>query len=71
MSFASGSDCLDDLNSLREEALYKELCLGGISLRAMGDFLRSFSSISMENLSDELVDHSDVTDFMKFWIECK
>ena len=56
MSFASGSDCLDDLNSLREEALYKELCLGGISSRAMGDFLRSFSSISMENLSDELVD---------------
>ena len=53
-SFAAGSDCLDDFNDLREEALYKELCLGGISSRSMGDFLRSFSSMSMENLNDEI-----------------
>lgn len=56
MSFASGSDCLDDFNELREEGLYQELCLGGISSRAMGDFLRSFSSLSLENLSEELCD---------------
>ena len=54
LSFAAGSDCLDDFDELREEVLYKELCYGGISSRAMGDFLRSFSAISLENLSDEL-----------------
>ena len=73
MSFASGSDCIDDLNELREEALFKELCLGGISARAMGDFLRSFSSMSLENLGNELSDialnlrmrtHPDDLDFI-------
>ena len=73
MSFASGSDCIDDLNELREEALFKELCLGGISSRAMGDFLRSFSSMSLENLGNELSDialnlrmrtHPDDLDFI-------
>ena len=73
LSFAAGSDCLDDFNELREEALYKELCFGGISSRAMGDFLRSFSSISLENLSAELSDialnlrlrtHPDELDFI-------
>lgn len=73
MSFASGSDCLDDFDGLREEGLYKELCVGGISSRAMGDFLRSFSSLSLENLSDELSDialnlrmrtHPDELDFI-------
>jgi hypothetical protein len=56
MSFGAGSDCLDDFDELRNEGLYKELCFGGISSRAMGDFLRSFSSLSLENLSDELAD---------------
>ena len=73
LSFAAGSDCLDDFNELREEALYKELCFGGISSRAMGDFLRSFSSISLENLSAEFSDialnlrlrtHPDELDFI-------
>lgn len=54
LAFATGSDCLDDLNELRQEALYKELCFGGISSRAMGDFLRSFSSLSLESLNEEL-----------------
>jgi hypothetical protein len=73
LSFASGIDCLDDFNELRDESLYKELCFGGISSRAMGDFLRSFSSMSLENLSAELGDialnlrlrtHPDDLDFI-------
>jgi hypothetical protein len=56
LSFGAGSDCLDDFDVLRDEGLYKELCMGGVSSRALGDFLRSFSSLSLENLGDELGD---------------
>jgi len=56
LSFTSGSDCLDDFNGLRKESLNKELWVGGIFNLAMGDFLRSFSSMSLESLSAELCD---------------
>ncbi|MDD4975574.1 MAG: IS1380 family transposase [Bacteriovorax sp.] len=57
-SFASGSDCLDDLNEIRNESLYAELCSGGVSARAMGDFLRSFRFNSIDKFRDFLVEQS-------------
>src|SRR5690606_17436717 len=56
--FATGNDCLDDLDELREESLYSELTSGGVSSRAMGDFLRSFSNVSLLEIADRLVDLS-------------
>src|SRR5690606_2023383 len=57
-NFASGNDCLDDLDELRQESLFSELSSGGVSSRAMGDFLRSFSDVSILEIADRLVDLS-------------
>jgi hypothetical protein len=56
--FASGNDCLDDLDEARQESLFSELTSGGVSSRSMGDFLRSFSNISLMEIADRLVDLS-------------
>jgi hypothetical protein len=46
------------LDELRQESLYSELSSGGVSSRAMGDFLRSFSNVSLLEIADRLVDLS-------------
>jgi hypothetical protein len=56
--FASGNDCLDDLDEARQESLFSELSAGGVSSRSMGDFLRSFSNVSLLEIADRLVDLS-------------
>lgn len=46
------------LSSIPNESLYSELCSGGVSARAMGDFLRSFRFNSIDKFRDFLVEQS-------------
>jgi|SaaInlStandDraft_6_1057023.scaffolds.fasta_scaffold29624_1 hypothetical protein len=49
-SFLCGADCLDDLEWLRVDTLFKQLNGGGMAAITGGDFLRSFNSRSIEQL---------------------
>ena len=55
-SFAVGNDCLDDLDTLFNDELYRELSAGGCSAKCMGDFLRSFSKHHIVKFQDFLID---------------
>ena len=43
--FICGGDCLDDLDWLKLDTLFKNVTSGGIASTTAGDFLRSFSTI--------------------------
>lgn len=55
-SFALGNDSLSDLDSLRDDRLFKEAIGGEISSTSMGDFLRSFGNRHVERLQDALIE---------------
>ncbi len=52
--FICGGDCLDDLDWLRLDTLFKNLTSGGIASTTAGEFIRSFSSRSIELLEEQL-----------------
>ena len=50
-SFIHGAECLDDLDDLRDDVLFKEVT-GGCASTTVGDWMRSFSPRQLEKLSD-------------------
>jgi len=52
--FICGGDCLDDLDWLKLDTLFKNVTSGGIASTTAGDFLRSFSTRSIEQLEEQL-----------------
>ncbi len=50
-SFIHGAQCLDDLDDLREDSLFREIT-GGCASTTVGDWMRSFSSRQIELLSE-------------------
>lgn len=57
-AFAIGSDCLADLDILKEDIFFRQLVRGGFSSNTAGIFLRSFSSGQIELLQNFLIDLS-------------
>jgi len=56
-SFAIGGDSLDDLDSFKEsDRFYRELSDGGVSARTMGNFLRTFNKLHLDDLADVLLE---------------
>lgn len=51
-SFLCGADCLDDLEWLKLDTLFKQLNGGAMAAITGGDFLRSFDNRSIEKLQD-------------------
>ena len=51
-SFVCGADCLDDLEWLKLDTLFKQLNAGGMAAITGGNFLRSFNQRSIEQLQD-------------------
>jgi len=54
-SFALGNDCIADLDDLRNDRFFVELC-GDLASRTAGDFLNSFQSRYIEKLQDVLLE---------------
>ena len=52
--FICGGDCLDDLDWLRLDTAFKNVTAGGIAPTTAGEFIRSFSSRSIELLEKQL-----------------
>lgn len=55
-SFALGNDCIDDLEELRGDALFRELIGGELPARTAGDFLAGFHKRQIEKIQDVLLD---------------
>lgn len=54
-SFILGADCLDDLEDFRNEPLFDFFTGGTLAATTMGDFLRSFSLRSIQELEEILL----------------
>lgn len=54
-AFISGADCLDDLDDLRGDPLFRRLTSGGAASTTMGKFIRSFRQKHFEHLQDLLL----------------
>lgn len=54
-SFATGNDCLDDLEGLREDAIIAKLLGGELPARTAGDFLAKFHQRQIEKIQDVLL----------------
>lgn len=55
-SFASGNDCISDLDDLLEDTLFRELTGGGIPSRTAGDFLFRFHRRQIEKIQEVLLE---------------
>jgi hypothetical protein len=55
-SFASGNDCLSDLDDLQKDSLYRSLAGGGLHSRTAGDFLFDFHRRQIEKLKEVLLE---------------
>lgn len=55
-SFAVGNDCIDDLDELREDALFQNLVGGDFPARTAGDFLSQFHRRQIEKIQDLLLE---------------
>ena len=51
--FICGADCLDDLDWLRLDTIFKNVTSGGIAPTTAGEFIRSFSNRSIELLEEQ------------------
>jgi len=54
LAFIAGADCLDDLDDLREDQIFEQLCDGGIASTTMGKFLRMFRLKEIEQIQNFL-----------------
>ena len=55
-NFALGNDCLDDLEELRDDAVFDILVGGELPARTAGDFLAKFHKRQIEKIQDVLLD---------------
>jgi hypothetical protein len=55
-SFASGNDCLSDLDDLLKDSLFRSLAGGGLHSRTAGDFLFGFHKRQIEKLQEVLLE---------------
>ncbi|MBI2522653.1 MAG: transposase [Bdellovibrio sp.] len=54
LAFIAGADCLDDLDDLREDQIFEQLCDGGVASTTMGKFLRMFCLKEIEQIQNFL-----------------
>jgi len=54
LAFIAGAECLDDLDDLREDQLFSQLCDGGVASTTMGKFLRLFRLKEIEQIQNFL-----------------
>ncbi len=55
-SFASGNDCISDLDDLLEDSLFRGLTGGGTHSRTAGDFLFGFHNRQIEKIQEVLLE---------------
>lgn len=55
-SFASGNDCISDLDDLLEDTLFSSLTAGGTHSRTAGDFLFGFHRRQIEKIQEVLLE---------------
>lgn len=56
LSFAIGNDCLDDLEQLRGDSLFKEILGGELPARTAGDFLANFQKRHIQMIQNLLIE---------------